>query len=91
MKKEWTTLFTIKIFTERSVVFFMISKLINPLSICYLKFNDQYNYQEEQSSVCKLQIQIFKWKKKMLCMFICFFTENIRLISKIELFTAKRK
>lgn len=88
MKKEWTILFTIKIFTERSVVFFMFSKLTNPLSICYLKFNNQYNY---QSSVCKLQIQIFKWKKKMLCMFICFFKENIRLISKIELFTAKRK
>lgn len=70
MKKEWTTLFTIKIFTERSVVFFMFSKLINPLGICYLKFNDQYNYQEEQSSVCKLQIQIFKWKKKC---FACLF------------------
>lgn len=69
MKKEWTILF--KIFTERSVVFFMFSKLINPLSICYLKFNDQYNYQEEHSSVCKLQIQIFKWKKKWFaCSFI---------------------
>lgn len=67
----------------------MFSKLINPLGICYLKFNDQYNYQEEQSSVCKLQIQIFKWKKNAL--HVCFFTENIRLISKIELFTAKRK
>lgn len=40
----------------------MFSKLINAVSICYLKSNDQYNYQEEQSSVCKLQIQNFKWK-----------------------------
>lgn len=64
MKKEWTILFTIEIFTERSIVFFMFSKLINAVSICYLKSNDQYNYQEEQSSVCKLQIQnskCFAW------------------------------
>lgn len=73
MKKEWTILFTIKIFTERSVVFFMFSKLINPLSICYLKFNDQYKYQEEQSSVCKLQIQIFKWKKNALHVYLFFY------------------
>lgn len=66
-----------KDFYRKKCRIFMFSKLINPLSICYLKFNDQYNYQEEQSSVCKLQIQIFKWKKKMLCMFICFFLQKI--------------
>lgn len=55
-------MFTTEIFTERSIVFFMFSKLINAVSIRYLKSNDQYNYQEEQSSVCKLQIQNFKWK-----------------------------
>lgn len=40
MKKEWIILFMIKIFLERSVVFFMFLKLINFLGICYLKFND---------------------------------------------------
>lgn len=83
-------MFTIEIFTERSIVFFIFTKLINAVSIRYLKSNDQYNYQEEQSSVCKLQIQNFKWKK-MLCMFICFLKKILALISKIELFTAKRK
>lgn len=77
MKKERTILFTIAIFTERSIVFFMFSKLINALSICYLKSNDQYNYQEEQSSVCKLQIQNFKWKKNALHVHLGFFKENI--------------
>lgn len=76
MKKERTILFTIAIFTERSIVFFMFSKLINALGICYLKSNDQYNYQEEQSSVCKLQIQNFKLKN-VLHVHLGFFKENI--------------
>lgn len=84
-------MFTIEIFTERSIVFFMFSKLINALSICYLKSNDQYNYQEEQSSVCKLQIQNFKWKN-VLHVHLGFFLKKIlALFGKIELLTAKRK
>lgn len=76
MKNEWKILFTTEILTERSIVFFMFSKLINAVSICYLKSNDQYNYQEEQSSVCKLQIQNFKWKN-VLHVHLFFFKENI--------------
>lgn len=49
-------------FYRKKYRIFMFSKLINAVSIRYLKSNDQYNYQEEQSSVCKLQIQNFKWK-----------------------------
>lgn len=67
----------------------MFSKLINALSIYYLKSNDQYSYQEEQSSVCKLQIQN---SKCFACTFVVFFKKKIlALFGKIELLTAKRK
>lgn len=68
----------------------MFLKLINAVSICYLKSNDQYNYQEEQCSVCKLQIQNFKWKN-VLHVHLFFLKTILALFGKIELLTAKRK
>lgn len=68
----------------------MFSKLINALSICHLKSNDQYSYQEEQSYVCKLQIQNFKWKN-VLHVHLFFLKKILALFGKIELLTAKRK